>query len=72
MKKDEEKMIALYFSGTGNSKYIAKLFGRKYLKGKKVIVFCTQCKLCVSLCPMDNLEYQNGKIKKQYKGIIYA
>jgi ferredoxin len=23
---------------------------------------CIQCRLCVSICPMKNLEYQNGKI----------
>ena len=23
---------------------------------------CTQCNLCVSICPMENLEYQDGKI----------
>jgi ferredoxin len=23
---------------------------------------CVQCRLCVSICPMENLEYQNGKI----------
>jgi ferredoxin len=23
---------------------------------------CTQCRLCVSICPMNNLEYKDGKI----------
>jgi ferredoxin len=24
---------------------------------------CVQCRLCISVCPMENLEYQNGKIE---------
>ena len=90
----------LYFSGTGNSKYIAnaeqkmqsvcrniangivkkkgfnaisRLLGlvqgsfvpvleKNALDKVRINDNCTNCRLCVSVCPMNNLEYQDEKI----------
>ena len=88
-------MVMIYFSGTGNSKCISKLFCKymdtkcysieenidfsKLIKSEEVLGFCypiygsrvprimrefvtKYIELCISICPMKNLEYENGHI----------
>jgi ferredoxin len=41
-------------------------FEKKANNMVKVASGCTQCQLCVSICPMKNLVYENGKIKHKH------
>jgi len=43
---------------------------KKALDSVRVNNDCTQCRLCVSICPMKNLEYQNGKIVHKHNCTI--
>jgi len=45
---------------------------KKALDSVKILHDCTQCGLCISICPMNNFENQNGKIvTKQNCTICY-
>lgn len=38
---------------------------KNFLDSVKIGDGCIKCCLCVSLCPMNNLEYNSGKIKQK-------
>ena len=53
--------MVLYFSGTGNSRYLA----RRIAEGLDMPLYdlnaCIGCGKCVELCPLNNIRLENGK-----------
>ena len=53
--------MVLYFTGTGNSRYLA----RRIAEGLEMLLYdlnaCIGCGRCVELCPQNNVHLKNGK-----------